>query len=129
MVQKTLMGDDIPELVSINFAERYYKLDKPYFTTIRGKTHPKRKKIETGDCVEITLKRCHLCYAKVKKIRYNRIGEIPLEILKLDAQYPGLVIEEYFDFIRLLKKYWPYQEVNAETKVSIYELEMVNIND
>jgi hypothetical protein len=104
--------------MNIPFGHPYYKLEKSRFTTIRGKSWMKKLKI--GDEVTIsTLNGKFL--AHVEFLQVSRIVDLSLEMLKMDAEYPGLVINTKTDFVNLINSlrsyYMPVATLESQVTV------------
>lgn len=111
-------------MLTLKFRHNYYKLGKLQFTTIRGKSW--MKKLRAGMKVELdTLTGKRL--ATVIKIELKIIREIPLDVLKLDGEYPGFEIDNHLAFVSLLnsfrQKIWTSKPVAPEDEMTIITLQ------
>ncbi len=89
--------------IKINFQHPYYKLDEPEFTTIRGKSW--FNKVKNFPDVTLLIKGKLLCQAEITSTIMQNIGNIPLDQLKMDAEYPGYIINSHQDFLTLLNSF------------------------
>lgn len=108
----------------IKFRHRYNKLSQPVFTTIRGKAQFKRLKI--GQHVDIESPDGNF-KAKVLKLELKRVADMDIAFLKADAEYPGFVISDKTDFIKLLNSFrspaWSQVALDSElTIITLQEL-------
>ena len=97
---------------SFNFSEYYNKFNDKRFTTIRGVDSPKN--YFDGMVVDINVKRKKIGRAVIDCHEQKRISEIPLEILKTDGEYPGLVIKTKQDFIDLINRFRRFYKITDE---------------
>ena len=107
--------------VLFNFSHDYYKLRRPFFTTIRSIKY----KAEPGQIGWITLKIKALFLGKIMAYNDMRICDIPLELLKDDAEYPGFSINSHEDFVELLNSFLPYKSNRLTTIKRIFFIRRV----
>ena len=95
-----------------NFSEYYHKFDDDRFTTIRGTNSAADYGI--GQIVDIKVKRKII--GKARHYNYDRkcIKDIPLELLKKDAEYGDHQINSRQDFIDLINRFRRFHKVNSE---------------
>jgi len=102
----------------IVFRHRYHKLAQPEFTTIRGKSQFKRRKV--GDRVTIATPD-GLFFAEIVALELKRVRDLPLEFLKADAEYPGCVIGRHEHFVNLLNSFrapaWTRATLDSELTI------------
>ena len=91
--------------VKVNFQQRYTKLSRLYFPTIRSTQYIAKHGINLGDIVQITIAKNYFCVAELCGYETATIQEIPLEFLKYDA-HPH-VIQSHEDFVNLLNSFLP----------------------
>lgn len=108
----------------IKFRHRYYKLERPVFTTIRGKAQFKR--IKVGDIQEVVTP-SGMFKAKVINLELARVGDMLVSFLKLDAEYPGFTINSHDDFVRLLNSFRSptWSQVTIDSELTIITLEKI----
>ena len=109
-------------MITIPFIKRYHKLLGRQFSTVRGKSW--LKKMHAGDR--------HRCKTPdgefdvwVRKVEPARLGDLTLEFLKHDAEYPGFIINEKQDFINLLNSFRApaWQQATLDSEVTVVYLE------
>jgi hypothetical protein len=102
----------------IVFRNRYHKLAKPVFTTVRGKSW--FKKLRVGELVEI-VEPSRESLAVVEAVKLVRISDMTVEFVKADAEYPGCVLNSLEDFVTLLNSLrapmWNQATLNDEMTV------------
>ncbi|WP_064496473.1 hypothetical protein [Methanocaldococcus jannaschii] len=111
-------------MIEINFSHDYFKLREQRFTTIRSKHYLKNKGLRVGDVVKIKHPSGEFP-AKIVGVEVKRICDIPLEILKKDAEFEGFNIKTHQDFVDLLNSFIPYKSNKLTTEKAIIYLERV----
>ena len=111
--------------MKVNFCHCYHKLNQDRFTTVRGKSL--FKDFEAGQVV--------LCHApgekdfecRVLEVELKTIKGLGLPFMKADAEYPGLEIENTFQFVSLLNSFrkWPSTKLCADDTVTVLTLERI----
>lgn len=118
------------EVQKINFSKHWDKLDKKQFTTIRGKSHPERHRLNAGDIVLITVKRRPLFYAQIIRFEKKKIRDIDLELIKEDVRYMGNAVESHEEFVEKLRRVSPrYSNFTMDSIVTIYYLKKLKNAD
>lgn len=89
-----------------NFQHPYNKLAESSFTTIRSVKYMERKSwIRTGQVGWITLKRKPFALVEFIKYEDKTLKEIPLEVLRRDAESVKTPIKSKTDFVNLLNEF------------------------
>ena len=89
----------------IYFSRFYAKFTWKYFTTIRGKTFPKRKRLHEGDEVTIHIGSFVYTFAIIRKIAYKMIKDIPRVVLTYDVMPIPITTHEVFcDYLSKLAR-------------------------
>jgi hypothetical protein len=111
-------------MLTLPFGHAYYKLDVNQFTTIRGKSYFKALKI--GEQITANYKGKKF-QTEIVNLELKPISEIPLEVLKLDAEYPDFVIASYQDFVELINTFRAgfMPKVTLESKMTIITLKKI----
>jgi hypothetical protein len=106
------------------FSRLYDKLRKGrIFTTIRGETSFKHHKI--GSIVRIIVRGKLYCFAEIIDMKVQKIHEIDLDLLKKDVA--PIKCESNNDFAKILNKFWHWQMVQFDTKVTIFTLKRTRL--
>ena len=106
----------------INFAHAYHKLQQQRFTTIRRASN--LQKYIHGEVVEITLNRTLLFTAKITNLEVCKVSQMPLDVLKKDAEYPGFEIKNHVDFLALMNSFRFFRSpLSLNDKVLVITLE------
>jgi hypothetical protein len=107
----------------INFSERYYKLDREVFPTVRGKIW--FSDIKRGQVFEITVKDRYFCHARVKSKIVVKLGELSLGFLRTDGNYDGFRVRRREDYLELLNRFRRFHPADWSTWVTVIHLEKV----
>jgi len=94
----------------IAFKHYYNKLYTSEFTTIRRKYWTKRYAI--GDIIPYNIKGQRKGYAMLYKVLQKKISNIPLVILKREAEYENNKINSVYDFVKELNTIY---KITSET--------------
>lgn len=112
--------------ILFDFKHPYYKLYRERFTTIRSIRYAKQHKIMLGRIGWVSLQGKPLKLVKVIGMKDMRIIDMPLSLLKEDAEYPGFRIESHLDFVELLNSFSQYPVNKVSTKKRIFYLEVID---
>jgi len=126
-VKRLIVPAQLPTL--FNFSHEYHKLRDPEFTTIRSikyNTAPKRN-FSWNAIGWVSVNRRRRKIIKVKNFKDEEIGDIPLNVLKKDVEYPGFTIETHQDFVDglnriLLEAGYKYANTQITTVKRIFYL-------
>jgi len=118
--------------ILITFRHRYYKLEKPEFTTIRGKG--KFKQLKIGQTVLVEMPGHSFTgrvgfAATVQGLELRRVRDMAIEFLKADAEYPGCCISTHQQFVNLLNSFRAPQwaQVTVDSEMTIITLRKAEI--
>ncbi len=111
-------------MLTLPFGHAYYKLDANVFTTIRGKSYFKALKI--GEQITANYKGKKF-QTEIVNLELKTISEIPLNVLKLDTEYPGFVIASHEDFVNLINTFRTgfMPQATLESKMTIITLKKI----
>ena len=114
------------------FRHAYHKLGRPVFTTIRGKGHFKKLKVGQRVLLECPSASSGGIWrgqaaALVTGLELRRVRELPLELLKADAEWPGNTIGEHQHFINLLNSFRApaWDRVTMDSELTVITLEKI----
>ncbi|XRP97804.1 hypothetical protein ACO3UB_08395 (plasmid) [Methanocaldococcus sp. 16A] len=110
----------------IRFRHDYYKLQEETFTTIRGKRFLRWIDVDVGDVIRIKSPSYDF-FARIIDVQYKRICDIPIELLKKDAEFEGFEIKTHEDFVRLINSFTRWKNTKLTTEKAIIYLKKVNI--
>ncbi len=108
---------------SINFSERYYKLNFNEFPTVRGRTW--LKDLKKGMVFDITIQHKPFCKARLKSYSLQKIGELSLAFLALDGDYKDYHISTKEEYLALLNRFRRFHPAKLQTWVTVLILEKV----
>jgi len=111
--------------ITIVFHYHYHKLDQREFTTIRGRAQFRRLKVGdrvTCECRGVTFE------AIIKSLELKQVRDLPLALLKADAEYPGFVINCTEDFVNLLNSFRApfWTQVTMDSELTVISLQKID---
>jgi len=107
------------------FSHDYYKLQNDAFTTIRSVYYMNRRGIGIGSKGWITLQNRKLFLAIIMGYKDARICDIPLEVLKNDAEYLGFLIASHQDFVDLLNSFTRFKQNCLTTVKRVFFIQRI----
>ena len=103
------------------FKHQYFKLVNWIFPTCRGKTSLKKYPIDS--IVEIEEPTNIISYGIVLDSQIRRIEDLSFSFIQIDGNYPGYMISDHHDFVKLLNSFRRFNKIESiEEEICVFWL-------